>query len=980
MDTNPTNRLTPGKKLLLLLVGLLLALLNQAAAAAYTPASVSTWYFDGGNGTLTGENTSAPTVTGTDIAGTLYGTFGDVTLGVGDTISYTFTMQTAGTAENITALRFGLWNNSSDVGSDYAANKTTWTGFWGDNNSLQTASGGGQPFNFGPAGSGATFVGTATNDTATADPNGITIVSLTVERTSETRYTLTATTHNSGLAGDSVNTYISGYIDNYVVENNTFNTFALYLSAAQALTRITVPPRRVSLEGIGIQIRPVNDTYRYKSDHLDTDSWDYGLIFPMSAPPSQVVGKEYAGIDWRPYSGDPRTNDVIKRFKANGSGDLLIAMPSSAAAGNGWTRLTAGSTPDFYLDNATREGVFTPDTNAPYWFYRLSYPTAEIWVSLPTNSVATDHSPFVFAATNELWWDNPPDLMGNAVTIAQKWPGELNTTVANPNLMVMSNGNYLAMISGVVSTNGEASLWRSVNKGLNWTEVASGFQVNKYSFFELQGSIYLLGMDTSGAGETRIYKSRDNGATWTTSVFAGYGGQDAPSEVDIANGRVWKAAFSGVGPGFYSAPTNANLMLESSWTLSVAAYGTVTLANGQKFSPGDEVSLIKSKEGILYNLGRDQVYRPEDGWQDGITTLQPNLNDLTKTTWDPNYAGPRLPGNGNGKCTARYDPVSEKYWALTSGQLRGRLNLYSASSAGGRIGDFEFRGTILAGNSSYQGFNYPFMQFDGNDIIFSLRTAWDTHRGRASRWHDGNIFTFHRVKDFRTLGTPNYVVNSGFENAMAGWLTLSAGDEDADYTQVNNAYAGSYNLVHYKASAYKVNTYQSLIYLSNGTYTASAWVKCSGGQNQCYLYVNGYGGAEIRTNIPASSTYTRMTIPNINLTSGACNLGVYSDANAGDWVTLDNVEFFNPASVITPPSAPGFLVSGIQVSGGTVSLMATGAMGSTYTLWATTNIVFAPVTSTWTLLTNGTITASPFTITDLGAVANQQRFYRFRAP
>ena len=112
-------------------------------------------------------------------------------------------------------------------------------------------------------------------------------------------------------------------------------------------------------------------------------------------------------------------------------------------------------------------------------------------------------------------------------------------------------------------------------------------------------------MNTSGPGETRIYKSSDNGATWTTSVFAGYGGQDAPSEVDIANGRIWKSAYSGHGPGFYSAPTNADLMLESSWTLSAASYGTVTLANGQKFKPGNELSLIKSKAGILYNLGRD---------------------------------------------------------------------------------------------------------------------------------------------------------------------------------------------------------------------------------------------------------------------------------------------------------------------------------------------------------------------------------------
>jgi len=333
-------------------------------------------------------------------------------------------------------------------------------------------------------------------------------------------------------------------------------------------------------------------------------------------------------------------------------------MPSAAALNNGWVRMTSGSTPDFYLNHATRAGALTKDSDSPYWFYKHGYPTPGDWVSLPANSAATVHPPFVFALKGELYWENPPAFtQANAVTIAVKRPLPVST-LANPNLIVMPNGDYLASITGAQTPGGGSALWRSVDKGRHWTLVHDGFAVNRYSLFALQGSIYLLGMNTSGAGETRIYKSSDNGATWTTSVFAGYGGQDAPSEVDIANGRIWKVAYSGHGPGFYSAPTNANLMLESSWTLSVALYGTVTLTNGQKFKAGNEGTLLKSKEGILYNLGRDDVYRPEDDWKPGITSIQPDLNDLTRTKSDPTYAGPRLPGNDNGKCTARYDAVS----------------------------------------------------------------------------------------------------------------------------------------------------------------------------------------------------------------------------------------------------------------------------------------------------------------------------------
>jgi hypothetical protein len=40
----------------------------------------------------------------------------------------------------------------------------------------------------------------------------------------------------------------------------------------------------------------------------------------------------------------------------------------------------------------------------------------------------------------------------------------------------------------------------------------------------------------------------------------------------------------------------------------------------------------------------------------------------------------------------------------------------------------------------------------------------------------------------------------------------------------------------------------------------------------------------------------------------------------------------------------------------------------------------APVASTWTLLSNGTMTTSPFTIIDRNATNYSQRFYLFSTP
>ena len=84
----------------------------------------------------------------------------------------------------------------------------------------------------------------------------------------------------------------------------------------------------------------------------------------------------------------------------------------------------------------------------------------------------------------------------------------------------------------------------------------------------------------------------------------------------------------------------------------------------------------------------------------------------------------------------------------------------------------------------------------------------------------------------------------------------------------------------------------------------------------------------------------------------------------------------------TAPATPaGFPANAIRVlPGGIVSLAGTGAVGTPFSLWAGTNVTATPVTNSWTKLTNGTITASPFTIHDPVASNYPQRFYRFSNP
>lgn len=77
------------------------------------------------------------------------------------------------------------------------------------------------------------------------------------------------------------------------------------------------------------------------------------------------------------------------------------------------------------------------------------------------------------------------------------------------------------------------------------------------------------------------------------------------------------------------------------------------------------------------------------------------------------------------------------------------------------------------------------------------------------------------------------------------------------------------------------------------------------------------------------------------------------------------------------PTVPPVATGVSRLSDGNISLTATGAIGSAWSLHAT-NDLNAP--APWPVLTSGTINASPFTVEDLSATNSPQKFYYFSAP
>lgn len=162
---------------------------------------------------------------------------------------------------------------------------------------------------------------------------------------------------------------------------------------------------------------------------------------------------------------------------------------------------------------------------------------------------------------------------------------------------------------------------------------------------------------------------------------------------------------------------------------------------------------------------------------------------------------------------------------------------------------------------------------------------------------DGNVLS--TVSVFSESMPTNLVTNHSFE--ADGWTTTPTGwnrwaANAASYNAIKveeNGITGSYKLTHWSDAAYEASTYQTLSGLSNGTYTLSAWVLNSGGQNTVQLYAKNYGGAERNVDLPVSATkWVKVKIENIQVTNGQIEIGVYSNANANNWINLDQVKLY----------------------------------------------------------------------------------------
>ena len=324
------------------------------------------------------------------------------------------------------------------------------------------------------------------------------------------------------------------------------------------------------------------------------------------------------------------------------------------------------------------------------------------------------------------------------------------------------------------------SVYRSYDDGRTWANVTHIANAYWSNLFVLDEDVYLFGT-TQQYGSIVIRRSCDGGMTWThpadaTSGLLFRGGpfrrppnyHTAPMPGLVVQGRLYRA-FEDCTPckwpsGFQScviaADVEADLLAAENWTMSnkvVFDPSSVPADWGPAEDCGWlEGNVVIDPDGQMWNLLR---FRGMPTDSDAGHVFDKAVMLKIEQSEHEIRLGPQrrfidLPG-GHSKFTVRYDPVSRRYLTLSNGNLnparptlRAVLSLFTSAD----LIHWQHATVLLDDEAGYRdplriGFQYADWQFDADDLIYLVRTAYDG----APNYHDANRITFHRLEAFRRV-------------------------------------------------------------------------------------------------------------------------------------------------------------------------------------------------------------------------------------
>jgi hypothetical protein len=183
---------------------------------------------------------------------------------------------------------------------------------------------------------------------------------------------------------------------------------------------------------------------------------------------------------------------------------------------------------------------------------------------------------------------------------------------------------------------------------------------------------------------------------------------------------------------------------------------------------------------------------------------------------------------------------------------------------------------------------------------------------------DSQDFVTMSSGDVANVLKVNKVANPGFEEdspqtrTHVGWKT--SGDSEASFTtgwnfinlpnsedlllqselymQVQVQHSGKFQLVHHRSKNYQVYTYQVLDNLRNGTYEFRAFVRTAGVGGHSRMVAKQQGGPDFSAEIAPNDLYHVVTLGNIKVTTGKCEIGFFTEGDANTFLLVDDVAFY----------------------------------------------------------------------------------------
>lgn len=314
----------------------------------------------------------------------------------------------------------------------------------------------------------------------------------------------------------------------------------------------------------------------------------------------------------------------------------------------------------------------------------------------------------------------------------------------------------------------------SDDNGKTWRETSARIPMMHEILFKAGKSLYMIGH----SGRLLITRSDDNGETWSEpSVLCPEPRwHQSCAPVDIHDGKItlvyekWVSdghPWPGVGPVLMQAKVDDDLTEASSWKFS-------DLYNPDEDMEASRPSGIPltdpGKAGIL-ETNVIRIYDEKNPFYDpsgkSVVLMMrasvglPDIGVMMRGVENPDgsLAVEKLKKNGREMYFAHipgadlkfyvvYDPESRLYWLLHS-QMDGRMNYRQrlALSYSPDLLKWTFAGLVAVGPADNAARHYASMIIHGDDLLIVSRSGDE----RARNSHDGNIVTFHRVKDFRDL-------------------------------------------------------------------------------------------------------------------------------------------------------------------------------------------------------------------------------------